>query len=165
MVGTNNRVLLLKPMTTIRLTTEINATARICFDLSRSVDAHLDSMSHTREKAVGGRTSGLCELNDTITWEANHFGIRQRLTVKIAKMQPYTMFEDVMVKGAFKSFAHQHYFEEKNDYTIMKDVFSYEVPGWIFGKIFDALILKRYMTRLLRIRNAAIKRTAESMIG
>lgn len=151
-------------MATIKLQTIISAPAKTCFDLSRSVDAHLDSMSHTNERAVAGRTSGLCELNDVITWEANHLGLKQYLTVKITKMEPYTFFEDVMVKGAFKKMEHQHYFQEKGDYTIMKDVFSYEVPGWIFGKMFDAIVLKRYMTKLLTSRNASLKRAAETMM-
>lgn len=150
-------------MATIRLSTEINAPARICFDLARSVDAHLDSMSHTKERAVAGRTSGLCELNDVITWEAKHLGVKQYLTVKITRMEPYIMFEDVMVKGAFKSMQHQHYFEEKNGKTIMKDVFTYETPFWIFGKLFDVFILKRYMTRLLLKRNAVLKKQAEAL--
>jgi ligand-binding SRPBCC domain-containing protein len=164
-------------MAVINLETRIKASAKTCFDISRSVEAHTDSLAHTNEKVVAGRTSGLFELNDTVTWEANHFGIRQRLTVKITKMEPYTMFEDQMVKGAFKSFAHQHYFEQQGDYTIMKDVFTYEVPGclpvslfplrWqagIFGRVVDWLFLRRYMTRLLQTRNEAIKRSAESMI-
>ena len=148
-------------MAIIRLETEIKASAQTCFDLSRSVDAHLSSMEHTKERAVGGRTSGLCRLNDVITWEAKHLGVKQYLTVKITKMEPYVMFEDVMVKGAFKSMQHQHHFEEKNGTTTMRDVFAYETPGWIFGKFFDWLVLERYMTKLLRERNEALKRMAE----
>lgn len=149
-------------MSVINLETRINASAQTCFDLARTVEAHTDSLAHTKEKAIAGRTSGLFELNDWVTWEANHFGIRQHLTVKITRMEPYTMFEDKMVKGAFKSFEHQHYFERQGDYTIMKDVFSYEVPGWIFGKMVDSIVLKRYMTKLLQTRNEALKRQAES---
>lgn len=152
-------------MATITLETKINASAKICFDLARSADAHQQSLEHTKEKVVAGRTSGLFELNEVVTWEANHFGIRQHLTVKITKMEPYTMFEDIMVKGAFKRMKHIHYFEEHGDYTIMKDVFSYEVPGWFFGRMFDAIVLKPYMTKLLQTRNASLKRSAESMIG
>jgi ligand-binding SRPBCC domain-containing protein len=148
-------------MTVIRLETKINASARVCFDLARSADAHMQSLAHTKEKAIAGRTSGLFEAGDWVTWEAKHFGIRQHLTVKITKLEPYTMFEDVMVKGAFRSFVHQHHFEEHGGYTLMKDVFTYDVPGWIFGKLFDALVLKRYMTRLLRTRNEALKAAAE----
>lgn len=150
-------------MSVIILNTKINASAKTCFDLARSADAHQQSLQHTKEKVVAGRSTGLFELNDVVTWEANHFGIRQRLTVKITKMETYTMFEDVMVKGAFKSFDHQHYFEQQGDYTIMKDVFSYEVPGWVFGKLFDQLVLKRYMTRLLMTRNTLLKQSAEKL--
>lgn len=150
-------------MTVIRLELKIHAPAKVCFDLARSAEAHMQSLAHTKEKAIAGRKSGLFELNDTVTWEARHFGIRQHLTVKITKMEPYTMFEDVMVKGAFKHFDHQHYFKEYDGVTIMRDVFTYTVPGWIFGKLFDVLVLKRYMTKLLRTRNEALKAIAEKI--
>ncbi len=148
-------------MAVIQLETKIKASAKTCFDLARSADAHQQSLEHTKEKVVAGRSTGLFELNEVVTWEANHFGIRQHLTVKITKMVPYSMFEDVMVKGAFKKMEHQHYFEEQGDYTIMKDVFSYEVPAWIFGRMFDAVVLKPYMTKLLMSRNAHLKIQAE----
>lgn len=148
-------------MATILLETKIYAPIQTCFDLSRSVDAHTSSLSHTNEKVVAGRRSGLFELNDVVTWEAKHFGIRQHLTVKITRMEPYTAFEDEMVKGAFRTMWHRHSFEAHGDYTLMRDEFSYEVPGWIFGKVFDAVVLKRYMTRLLTTRNRMLKTMAE----
>jgi hypothetical protein len=66
-----------------------------------------------------------------------------------------------MIKGAFKSMQHQHYFEEKNGATIMKDVFAYETPAWILGRLFDLLILKTYMTKLIAARNLSLKTLAE----
>jgi ligand-binding SRPBCC domain-containing protein len=149
-------------MTEIRLETIISAPKEVCFNIARSVHAHLDSLRHTNERVIAGRTSGLFELHDTVTWEAKHFGIRQRLTVQITKMQPYTFFEDAMIKGAFKSMRHEHHFEEKDGVTIMSDLFEYETPGWIFGKLFDALVLKQYMTRLLKTRNEIIRKLAEN---
>lgn len=44
----------------------------------------------------------------------------------------------------------------------MTDEFHYETPFRAVGKIFDSLVLKKYMTRLLERRNAAIKEIAES---
>ena len=151
-------------MTTIRLQTSIRASLQTCFDASRDVGAHLESLSHTNERVIAGRTSGLFELNDVVTWEAKHFGITQQLTVKITKMQPYTFFEDAMVRGAFRSMRHEHHFEEKNGVIIMTDVFAYETPGWIFGRLFDALVLKRYMTKLLQTRNEVIRQRAEKPV-
>ena len=70
-------------MTTILLTTEIKASIERCFDLSRDIEAHKLSAKETNERVVSGRTSGLCELGDIITWEAKHFGIKQNLTVSM----------------------------------------------------------------------------------
>ena len=114
------------------------------------------------EEPNAGRMSGLCELDDTITWRATHLGIRQKLTVRITQFDRPHYFEDIMLKGAFKSMKHQHYFEEKNGITIMKDKLEYSVPFGFIGKIFDAIYLKKYMTRFLLTRNEVLKSVAEN---
>ncbi len=152
-------------MTTIYLVTELKADIQKCFDAARDIDIHKRSTKQTNEKAIAGRTSGLCELGDTITWEATHFGIRQQLSVEITKLNRPYFFEDKMLKGAFKSTRHEHHFEEKNGKTIMTDRFQYEVPYSIAGKIFNALILKRYMTSFLVTRNQFIKSVVEADIN
>lgn len=144
------------------LHTHINAAIGICFDLSLNIDVHMASTAHTRERAVAGRTSGIIGEGESVTWEAVHFGIRQQLTIYIEKVDRPTYFADRMVKGAFKSFFHEHLFEEQADGTLMIDKFQYEVPYGIAGKVFDILVLNRYMTRLLRERNKVIKQVAES---
>lgn len=148
-------------MTKIVLTTFINCPAEQCFDLARSADVHLESTKHTHEKVIAGRTSGLFELNDEVTWEAIHLGFRQKLSTRITRFERPVFFEDQMLKGAFKSMRHEHHFKEEKTGTMMKDIFEYEVPvGWL-GKLFDHLYLKRYMTRLLVLRNQTIKSIAE----
>ena len=54
-------------MTTINLTTKIKATKQIVFDASRNIDVHQQSASKTREVAIDGITSGLINLNETVT--------------------------------------------------------------------------------------------------
>ena len=46
--------------------------------------------------------------------------------------------------------------------TIMRDVFTYESPLGILGRIADYLFLERYMRSFLIERNRVIKATAES---
>jgi ligand-binding SRPBCC domain-containing protein len=149
-------------MTAIELETEIESEITRCFDLTRDIDIHKLSTEKTNEKAIAGRTSGLCELGDKITWEAIHFGIRQRLSVEITKFEKPFFFEDKMTKGAFKSMRHEHHFKEINGRTIMTDKFEYEVPFGLAGQLFDNIILKSYMTRFLRARNKVIKKIAET---
>ena len=61
-------------MTKIKLQTKIKAPIETVFNLSRNIDIHLLSTSQTNEKAVAGKTSGLIELNETVTWKGKHFG-------------------------------------------------------------------------------------------
>ena len=70
-------------METILLETIINAPIEVCFDTARSIDMHLESMHHTGERAIAGRTSGYIGAGETVTWRARHFGISFRMTVRI----------------------------------------------------------------------------------
>jgi ligand-binding SRPBCC domain-containing protein len=149
-------------MTVIELKTEIESEISRCFDLTRDIDIHKLSTEKTNEKAIAGRTSGLCELGDKSTWEAIHFGIRQQLSVEITKFERPRFFEDRMTRGAFKSMRHEHHFREVNGHTVMTDRFEYEVPFGFVGKLFDRIVLKRYMTTFLMIRNKMIKKIAEN---
>ncbi|MEI6949232.1 SRPBCC family protein [Paraflavisolibacter sp. H34] len=149
-------------MTKIELHTEIKAPLTVCFDLSRSVELHQLSTAHTDEKAVAGRQSGLCEKGDTITWRAKHFGSYRTLQVRLTILTYPIFFEDQMVKGAFKSLKHQHYFREAGGVTHMYDIFKYETPYGLLGKVFNGLVLRRYMTRLLLQRNRYIREVAEN---
>ena len=149
-------------MPKIELTTYINSTIEICFDLATSIDLHKLSTSGTNEQAIAGTTRGLIKLNETVTWEAIHFGIRQQLTSKITAYDRPFHFRDEQIKGAFKSIKHDHYFEKNGNEIIMKDVFEFESPYGIFGQLFNNLILTKYLTKFLIIRNNLIKDFAES---
>lgn len=148
-------------MPIIRLETNIQASKELCFDLARSIDLHVLSTKHTGEKAIAGRTSGLIKLNETVTWRARHFGVWQTLTSKITELNQPDFFVDEMVKGAFQSFRHEHYFASEKDGTLMTDVFAFESPlGWL-GQVANVLFLTRYMRNLLQKRNQVIKEYAE----
>ena len=149
-------------MPKIELITLINAPIETCFDLARSIDLHMESTKQTGEQAIAGRTSGLIELGETVTWRARHFGIRQTLTSKITDFDRPNFFADELVKGAFKSFRHEHRFHAQGNQTMMKDVFVFESPLGILGRLVNWLVLKKYMTRLLIKRNEVIKAVAES---
>lgn len=149
-------------MPRIVLQTKIKADQEIVFDLARSIDLHAHSMSHTNEKAVAGKTTGLIERGETVTWEAKHFGITQNLTSLITDFDSPDFFADEMVKGAFHSFRHEHQFSHENGLTIMTDVFEYKSPLGILGVLADRLFLEKYMTRLLEKRNLELKEFAET---
>lgn len=149
-------------MPRIVIETLIEADAYVVFDLARSVDLHKLSAQKTNEEAVGGRTVGLMELGETVTWRARHLGFYQKLTSKLVEMDRPISFKDEMVKGAFKSFIHEHKFKALGDgKTMMVDVFEYQSPLGILGRFADKLFLEQYMTKFLKQRNAIIKQYAE----
>ncbi|AWK03106.1 cell division protein [Flavobacterium crocinum] len=149
-------------MTTINLTTKIKAPKQIVFNASRNIDIHQQSASPSKEKAIAGVTSGLINLNETVTWRGKHFGFYITHKSRIPVMNLYDYFVDEMEKGKFKTFKHEHFFEEENGFTIMKDKLQYETPFGIFGELFDILFLKRHLTHFLLERNKVLKEVSEN---
>ena len=149
-------------MPTILLSTEIKADIQICFDLSRSIDLHKLSTAKTKEEAIAGITSGLIKQGEFVTWEATHFGIRQKLTSRITAFEKPFHFRDEQEKGPFKFIKHDHYFEQNGDFVRMKDIFEFDSPFGILGKIFNQIVLTKYLTKFLVERNQLIKEFAET---
>lgn len=149
-------------MPVITLQTKIAAPIEIVFDLSRSIDLHVESTSESNEEAVAGRTTGLIGLGETVTWEATHFFVRQRLTVCIKQYDRPRHFRDSMVSGVFARFDHDHYFERCETGTKMTDVFDFTSPLGPLGLLANGLFVTRYMRKMLSIRNQVIKSVAES---
>lgn len=148
-------------MERIYLETLIKADIQKVFDLARDIDLHQRSTAGTHEKAIAGRTSGLIEENETVTWRAKHLGIYQTLTSKIISMEKPYRFTDIMLEGAFKSMKHQHIFKAKQENTLMIDIFEFESPFGIIGKMFSKAFLKNYLKQFLLQRNELIRKTAE----
>lgn len=149
-------------MTTINLTTKIKAPQQTVFDVSRNIDIHQQSASKTNEMAITGVTSGLINFNETVTWRGKHFGFYLTHKSRMTAMDFYDYFVDEMEEGKFKSFKHEHFFEEENGITTMKDKLQYKTPFGIFGKLFDVLFLKKHLTKFLLERNKVLKEVSES---
>ena len=148
-------------MVRIELEMLVRAPPAACYALALNVQAHLDSTQQTGERVLAGPASGQLQLGDVVTWEARHFGIRQQLTVKITTASPPHHFRDELVRGAFKTLRHDHYFETIEGGTRVRDVFEFSSPFGLVGRCVDALVLRRYLTRLLRTRNAILKQRLE----
>ena len=158
----------------------INAPLKRCFDLARCVEVHLAGNVHFGESAsaIGGITSGLIGMGQRVTWRAKHFGIWQHLTSEITRMDRPTFFQDTMIRGAFRSMKHDHYFRSLDsdqtdlgskeldtkgiEQTEVRDVFYFSAPLGFLGWLAERLVLGRYMQALLHERNMVLKQIAES---
>ena len=120
------------------------------------------STNWSGERAVAGVTSGLIGAGQDVTWKGRHFGLTLTHTSRITVFDRPHHFQDCMVRGAFKSFCHDHFFESSGGGTIMRDVMRFEAPlGWL-GRIVELALVEGHMRSLLQSRNQYIKQIAES---
>lgn len=144
-------------MPVITLVTEIHAPIETCFDLCRDLEIHTQTVTHTKERLVGDKQTGLAEIGDVLVFEAVHLGVLQRLSSKITEVERPVLFADVALAGAFQSLRHEHRFAEVAGGTLMRDRLEWLSPLGALGHLADALFLKRYMLRFLAIRNRSLK--------
>ncbi|MET0844122.1 MAG: SRPBCC family protein [Mycetocola sp.] len=138
---------------TFELRSRLAMPVQAAFDLSRSIDHHVDSMAKSGERAVGGVTSGLIGDGQDVTWRAVHFGIPFRMTNRITRMSGPDSFVDEQVHGPFRFFRHEHVFVADGDMTTMIDRVSFAAPYGILGVLAEKLVLGRYLRRLIEERN------------
>ena len=153
-------------MVELRQTAIVAAPVQRTFDLSRSIEVHLLGNTHFGEQATAGTCSGLIGPGEQVTWRARHFWISQELTSAITAYEPPGYFQDTMVRGAFRSMQHDHYFRELpptpegTPQTEMRDVFRFSAPLGPLGWLAERLVLRRYMRNLLEERNRIIQQVA-----
>lgn len=150
-------------MPTLVVETSTHAPIARVFDLARSIDFHLATAARTKETVVGGRTSGLLELGESVTWRARHLGAWRTLTVVMTSLQRPASFQDTMTHGDFAAMQHDHLFEEAPDgRTTMRDVFAFRSPMGPLGALVDRAFLSGYLRRFLVERARLLRATAES---
>jgi len=141
-------------MRRLNITTRITAPPELVFDTSLQVDVHTRSMAASGERAVGGVTTGQLRLGDEVTWQARHFGRSWRMTSRITAYDRPTSFVDEQIDGPFSVWRHAHLFQRQpDDTTLMSDVIDFAAPYGPLGRLVEALVLDRYMTRLIAVRN------------
>ena len=145
-------------MQRIQLETTIAAPPERCFLLSLNIDLHKESTAQTNERAIAGITHGLIGPNETVTWEGRHFGFMLTHETLISNYDRPRHFQDIMLRGMFKSFEHDHFFDLLPDgSTLMRDELRFAAPYGPLGRIAESLFLRRYLAGFLVERNNLIK--------
>jgi ligand-binding SRPBCC domain-containing protein len=120
------------------------------------------STAETGERAIAGVTHGLLGVGESVTWRGRHFGLMLTHESRITKYERPDYFQDVMVKGVFRSFVHDHFFEaDIAGGTRMRDELRFEAPLGPLGRIAETLVLRQYLTGFLIDRNLMVRQVAE----
>lgn len=73
------------------------------------------------------------------------------MTSRIAELERPHRFVDSQVRGPFRSFVHEHTFQDLGGSTVMVDTITLAAP--VLGRPAEALVLVPYIRHLVRARN------------
>ncbi len=74
---------------------------------------------------------------------------------------PPRMFEDVQMKGPFRSWRHRHIVEPHPDGAVLRDEIDYEPPLGFLGRALAPLLIERRLKRLFEFRHRVTREWAE----
>jgi len=78
----------------------------------------------------------------TMTWVAEH-----------TTYDPPHLFEDIQVKGPFRSWRHRHIVEPHPDGALLRDQIDYEPPFGFLGRAFASRLVEQRLRKLFDYRH------------
>jgi ligand-binding SRPBCC domain-containing protein len=144
------------------ITTQLAGQPATAFDASLDIDLHLRSMATSGERVVGGVARGKIGPGESVTWSARHFGVRWRMTSTISAYERPVRFVDEQVRGPFRSWRHEHRFEEHAGGTRMTDIVEFTAPFGPLGAVVAGMVLCAYLRGLIVRRNAELVAALEA---
>ena len=146
-------------MFTLRDSILVYAPIERCFALSTNIALVQKELGM---KPVAGRTTGCVRGGDTVRWEGWQLGFPNFHVSLIAEYDAPWHFQDRMVEGRFKTFAHDHRFRYVDGGVLFEDEVRFSMPfGWP-GQLVGQIVLVPHIKKLLRERFAMLKAIAES---
>lgn len=90
----------------------------------------------------------------TIKWIAEH-----------TRYEPPHVFEDVQVKGPFRSWRHRHTVQEHGNGAMLRDEIDYEPPLGFLGRAVAPIFIERRLSKLFDYRHQITREWCESEKG
>lgn len=84
--------------------------------------------------------------------------IRMNWVTEITRIKPMDFFVDEQRLGPYKIWHHEHHFRKVEGGVEMRDILFYHVGWGVFGKIADALFVKRRVMEIFSFREQKIRR-------
>lgn len=85
------------------------------------------------------------------------FNISMTWLTEITQVREPFFFIDSQLKGPYKFWHHQHHFREVAEGVEMEDILFYEVPGGVFGKLLEKVIIEKRVEGIFNYRAAKLK--------
>jgi ligand-binding SRPBCC domain-containing protein len=88
------------------------------------------------------------------TWVAEH-----------TLYDPPRMFEDIQVKGPFRSWRHRHIIEPVADGAVLRDEIEYEPPLGFLGRLVAPVLIQKRLQKLFDYRHEVTRQWCEEKEG
>jgi ligand-binding SRPBCC domain-containing protein len=104
----------------------------------------------------------ISHVGSRATMETKVFGpIAVRWIAEHTVYEPPHLFEDVQVKGPFRSWRHSHVVERTNAGALLRDEIEYELPFGFLGRVLAKALIEKRLHRLFDYRHEVTKRWCE----
>ena len=131
----------------------INASAERVFAFHERPDA-LRLLTPPWEKTRIIESASISELGSRTIIETKVGPIKIRWVARHTKYEPPHLFEDIQIKGPFRSWRHRHKIESSDNGARLRDEITYEPPFRFLGKLFSPLFIERRLKRLFHLSSS-----------
>ncbi|NIM48823.1 MAG: CDP-paratose 2-epimerase [Gemmatimonadales bacterium] len=98
------------------------------------------------------------DVGTTIFYRIRWLGLPITWVSRITEFERNRRFVDVQIRGPYRSWRHEHTFEEHDGQTFMRDTVRYELPLGILGRIAHRMLVKRQLGAIFDYRASQIRR-------
>ena len=139
----------------------IRATPERVFAFHEQMDV-LSQLIPPWEKARVIQFAGISEVGSQAIIETRIFGpIKVRWVARHTIYDPPHLFEDVQVKGPFRSWRHRHIIELHPEGASLRDDIDYEPPLGVAGRLIAPILINRRLEKLFDYRHEVTRRWCE----
>jgi ligand-binding SRPBCC domain-containing protein len=104
----------------------------------------------------------ISEVGSQAIVETKIFGpVKVRWVALHTVYDPPHVFEDVQIKGPFRSWQHRHVVEPAAGGTILRDEIDYEPPLWFLGRLFAPILVQKRLQKLFDYRHGVTREWCE----
>ncbi|MCB0727279.1 MAG: SRPBCC family protein, partial [Ignavibacteriae bacterium] len=98
-----------------------------------------------------------------ILLDITQFGfLKNKWLIRLTEFKENSQITDTQISGPFKSWVHEHIFEEAAGKTRMTDKIRYELPFGILGKLADKILVNKMIGKQFEFRHKVTKSLLES---
>ncbi len=139
----------------------IKATPERVFEFHEQPEA-LNLLLPPWESARVVQPARISEVGTHAIIETKIFGpITVRWVAEHTLYDPPRMFEDIQIKGPFRSWRHRHIVETRDDGALLRDQIDYEPPLGFLGRAVAPVLVERRLRKLFDYRHEVTRRWCE----